>query len=155
FGGEQRARTAPAIDDFVHDQQHAVLIADATHFAPILRTRNMAAGARADGLANDCGHSLGSLETDLLLQVACCHHVALGPVETEVVSVMIHTWYVNHTVHEGAEERLIDGKVAADTHRCKCRPVIATAPGNDLVTLGESAQELDLLGDLEGSLDRF
>ena len=68
---------------------------------------------------------------------------------------MIYRGYVEDAVHEGSEQRLSDGPVAGHAHGAKCRAVVATAPGDNLVALVKSAQELDLFCNVDCRLDRF
>ena len=60
LGRKQPSRAAPTIDDLVHDEQDAILIANAAYLLPVVDAGDVAAGRRADRLCNERGHRLGT-----------------------------------------------------------------------------------------------
>src|SRR3954447_25606699 len=113
----------------------------------------MQASSAGNGLTDDRGDRLRTLVYDLLLDVLRRHNVGLFAFETEVGAIAIRMRHVGDAVHEGPEPGLIAG--SRDAHRAVGHAVVRAAAGDDLVALGEAAHRLDLLGDLDGGLDRF
>src|SRR5262245_7325111 len=155
LSGEEPTRTPPPVDHFIHNEEDSVLVTDAADLLPVGGTGNVTTHGSADRLADEGGHRLRALELDFLLEVPGRHQVPFGAVQTEIVPIVVDIRNVGHPIHEWSEERLCLGAVAADAHGAERRPVVTTTAGDDLVSLRESPEKLDLLGDLEGRLNRF
>ena len=85
LGREPLAGAPPAVDHLVHDQQHAVPVADLAQPLPVLRRRDVDAVRGRDRLGDDRGDRLRPLEHDLLLERIGAHDVARLALEPELV----------------------------------------------------------------------
>ena len=66
FRGKRRAGAPKSVDHLVHNQQHAMRIADRPHPLPITRRWDMVRIGHRDGLTNHCRNRVRSLREDLL-----------------------------------------------------------------------------------------
>ena len=153
LGREHLAGAAEAVDDLVHDQQHAVLVADLAQPLPVFRRRDVQTIRGRNRLTDDGRDRLRSLIDDFLLDIIGAHDVARFALKTEVVPIVVRRRSVIDTVHERAEVGLVaHGGEAQRAHR---HAVVAATARDDLVALREATHGLDLLGDLDRALNRL
>ena len=106
--GELLAGAAPAVDHFVRDQQHAVLVADLAQPLPVRLRRDLDTVRRRDRLGDDRGDRVRPLELDLLLErVGAGDVVRLARLDPELRTVVVRRLNVEDARHERTEVLLV------------------------------------------------
>ena len=154
-GGERRGEAAEAGDDFIEDQQDAVLVAQLAQTFQITLGRDQHAGGAGHRFDDDGGDVGGVMQGDDALefigQVDAVFRLAPGPgIEFEIVGV--------RQVIDAGQQRPEALAVAADAaHRqaAEADPVVAPFAADQAGSLPFAAGAVVGQRHLEGGVDRF
>lgn len=157
--GVEGARAAHAGEDFVEDEERAVLVADGLHGGQIAgEGRNGAEGDARDRLEQHGGHAVGRVALELVVQLGG-QALHVGWVRFSGAQVAVRVARANEGCVFG-EHGLVQGaagSVTAHAQTAERVAVIAPVAGDDAQPLCVRALELDevLACHLDGRLDCF
>ncbi|MCY1217940.1 hypothetical protein D9M72_298710 [compost metagenome] len=150
---EHLACAAEAGDDFIGDQQHAVLVADLADQRPVVLRRHDHATGALDRLGDEGGHGVRALELDFPLQQVG----ADLPEFFRVLAVRVAVEPGRVDVETARQQRLVvaaeDG-IAVHRGAAEVGAVVALAQGNELGAVGLALQLPVLAGQLECGFHR-